>query len=226
MDMSTTVAPKSNQINADDLIAGPRTITITRVGGTGNGEQPVAISFEGDEGKPYLPCKSMRRVMIAAWGADAAQYSGRSMTLYRDPKVAFGGMEVGGIRISHMSHIERDMVMALTVTKARRAPYVVKPLRGAPQQRDSAAVPKQDKAVEVTHALIQRIKDADSAEVLEAITGDPKVVEQRAWLRSKRPELAAEVDQAVSAALDALPRDEDKAPADDDFPGDRPLEAA
>ena len=50
------------------------------------------------------------------------------MTLYRDPKVKWGGMEVGGCRISHMSHIEREMVIALTMTKKERAPYRVKPL--------------------------------------------------------------------------------------------------
>ena len=132
MDMSAFVVPKSDQMNSDDLISGPMTVTITKVGGTGNADQPVAVHFEGDNGKPFKPCKSMRRVMIAAWGADASQYAGRSMTLYRDPKVAFGGMEVGGIRISHMTHIERDLAMALTVTKAKRAPFVVKVLKQAP----------------------------------------------------------------------------------------------
>lgn len=128
MDMSAFVAPKSDQLNADDLIAGPRTVTITGVRGSGNSEQPVDVHFEGDDGKPFKPCKSMRRVMIAAWGADASQYAGRSMTLYRDPKVKFGGMEVGGIRISHMTHLERELVMALTVTQKKREPYKVKPL--------------------------------------------------------------------------------------------------
>ena len=66
VDMSQFVAPKSDQLNADDLIAGPRTIRIRGVRGTENPEQPVSVYFEGDDGKPYKPCKSMRRVMIAA----------------------------------------------------------------------------------------------------------------------------------------------------------------
>jgi hypothetical protein len=70
----------------------------------------------------------MSRVLVAAWGADANKYVGRSLTLYRDPTVKWAGMEVGGIRISHMSHIERDMVMALTATKGQRKPFMVKPL--------------------------------------------------------------------------------------------------
>jgi hypothetical protein len=129
MDMSSTIAPKSNQLNADDLIAGPRTIKVTAVrGNEGNQEQPVAVSFEGDGGKPYLPCKSMRRVMVQVWGADARAYVGRAMTLYRDPEVIWGGMKVGGIRISHMSDMDGAVTMALTATKQQRKPYTVKPL--------------------------------------------------------------------------------------------------
>jgi hypothetical protein len=128
MDMSPTLAPKSNQLNADDLIAGPRTITITNVAGTANEQQPVAVSYEGDNSKPFYPCKSMRRVMVAAWGPDAKAYAGRSMTLFRDPEVSYGGMQVGGIRISHMSHMDSDLSIALTVTRQKRAPYKVKML--------------------------------------------------------------------------------------------------
>jgi hypothetical protein len=89
------------------------------------------VHFEGDDGKPYKPCKSMRRVMIAAWGVDAAQYIGRSMTLYRDAEVMYGGIKVGGIRVSAMSHIDKPIAMALTVTKAKRAPYRVNVLQEA-----------------------------------------------------------------------------------------------
>jgi hypothetical protein len=133
VDMGQFIAPKSDQLNADDLISGPRMITITRVtGNEGNAEQPVNVFYDGDNGKPYRPCKSMRRVMVAVWGRDAANYVGRSLAIYRDPDVQFGGMKVGGIRISHMSHIEERQTMALTAAKARRAPYTVEPLRNAP----------------------------------------------------------------------------------------------
>lgn len=129
MDMNATIAPKSDQLNSDDLISGPRTITVTRVSGNDSPDQPVNIAFEGDNGKPFRPCKSMRRVMVHCWGADASQYVGRSMTIYRDPSVSFGGMQVGGIRISHMSHIDKAQTMALTATRAKRAPFKVEPLK-------------------------------------------------------------------------------------------------
>lgn len=128
-DMLATIVPKSDQLNADDLIGGSRTITITRVMIDTKSDQPVSLYFEGDDGKPYKACKSMRRVLVAIWGADANAYIGRSMTIYRDDAVKFGGMDVGGIRISHMTNIERDVTMALTATRANRKPFTVRPLR-------------------------------------------------------------------------------------------------
>lgn len=128
-DLSSSIIPKSDQMNADDLIAGPITIRISKVSAdTGSAEQPILVHYEGDNGKPYKPCKSMRRVMVAIWGADGAQFTGRAMTLYRDPSVKWGGLEVGGIRISHMSDMDAPVTMALTATKQSRKPYTVKPL--------------------------------------------------------------------------------------------------
>lgn len=138
-DMSQVIVPKSDQINADDLLAGPRTITIERVSIRPGTEQPVSIHFESDNGKPYKPCKSMARVMVHLWGADANNYVGRSMTLYCDPKVLWGGMAVGGIRISHMSHINEAATMALTATKGKRTPYTVRPL--AMEQKATTPAP-------------------------------------------------------------------------------------
>lgn len=139
MDISQTIAPKSDQLNADDLIAGPRTIRVTKVTAGNAPEQPVSIHFQGDNGKPYKPCKSMRRVLVRVWGSDGKAYVGRSMTLYRDDGVTFGGMAVGGIRISHVSDIAEPVQMALTASKAKRAPYTVRPLV-LPFRRELAAL--------------------------------------------------------------------------------------
>lgn len=128
-DMLETIIPKSDQTNADDFIGGPRTIKITNVT-IAMGEQPVSIHYEGDNGKPYKPGKSMRRLLVRCWGADANLYAGRSLTLYRDEKVTFGGQQVGGIRISYMSDIEGPITMALTASKAVKKQYVVQPLPG------------------------------------------------------------------------------------------------
>jgi hypothetical protein len=129
IDMSETTVPKSDQLNADDLIASPITIRVTKVAADmSNSEQPILIFFEGDKGKPFKPCKSMRRVLMNTWGIDGLKYAGRSMTLYRDPEVKWGGLAVGGIRISHMSDIEAPKTIALTASKANRKPFTVQPL--------------------------------------------------------------------------------------------------
>jgi hypothetical protein len=128
IDLSTTIEPKSDQLNADDLIAGPRTIQVTSVSLLGEPDQPIAINFDGDKGKPYKPCKSMRRLLVALWGPDGAKYTGRSMTLYRDPTVKFGGAAVGGIRISHLSHISKPESIPLMVTRSVRKLFKVLPL--------------------------------------------------------------------------------------------------
>jgi hypothetical protein len=185
IDLRGTIKPKSDQLNADDFIGGPVTIRITGVS-VSEGEQPVSISFEGDGNKPFKPGKSMRRVLVNLWGPDGAAYVGRSLTLYRDEQVVFGGVEVGGIRISHMSHLQRETTMALTATKAKRKPFTVRPL---------VVEKPTDKAAIAVEALLARIAGG------EDVTADAKVAEQRAWLAKNRPELAEQITNALAAQL-------------------------
>lgn len=144
VDLSKTVEPKSDQLNADDLIAGPRTITITRVTASETPEQPVSVYFEGDNGKPWKPCKSMRRVLIAGWGADASKFAGRSLTIYNDPEVQFGGMKLGGVRVAAMSHLDGPLKLALTTTKSKRAMYAVKQLQTRHAEPEAPAMSEAD----------------------------------------------------------------------------------
>jgi len=140
MDITATLEAKSAQLNTDDLIAGAKTITITKIS-AGSAEQPVAVSFEGDGGKPWYPCKSMRRVLVAAWGADASRYVGRRVTLFRDPSVTYGGIQVGGIRVSHLSDMDGPLSIALTVTRQKRSLYKVQPLPASPPAPAKPAPP-------------------------------------------------------------------------------------
>lgn len=133
MDISTTTAADSTQINADDLIGGPETYTVSDVA-KGTSEQPVNIILAEAPGRAYRPSKSMRRVLVAAWGKDSTAYIGRRLTLYRDPDVTFAGARVGGIKISHLSHIPKRLEIALTVTRGKRAPHVIEPLPDAPTE--------------------------------------------------------------------------------------------
>lgn len=128
IDLSKTIIPKSDQLNADDLIGSSKTITIREVRAGTEEMQPVSIYFYGDNNKPYKPCKSMRRLLIQVWGVDGSKYIGKSLTIYRDESVSFGGVEVGGIRISHVSHIATEQKVLITVSKSKRRPVTVLPL--------------------------------------------------------------------------------------------------
>lgn len=142
-DLTQTIIAKSDQVNADDLTGGPRTITITKVSAdTSSSEQPIVISIEGDS-KVYKPCKTVRRLLVAVWGANGAEYVGRSVTLYRDPTVKWGGLEVGGIRISHMSHIDKPVTIALTATRGNKKPTTVRPIETQRQDTKPSDAPKQ-----------------------------------------------------------------------------------
>lgn len=128
VDLARAAEPDSTQINADDLIAGPRVVTIVDVR-KGNSEQPVQIeTAEFGPGKVYRPGKSMIRVLIAAWGTKVDDYKGRRLMLYRDGSITFGRDVVGGIRISAMSHLSEPLSLPLTVTRGKRTAYRVEPL--------------------------------------------------------------------------------------------------
>ena len=127
LDISKAAEPRSDQQNYDDYIAGPRVVTIAAVK-SGSSEQPVELHLVEHPGKPYKPGKSMVRVLMAAWGKDASQFVGRRMRLYGDPTIKFGKAEVGGIRISHLSHLPGPQRINLTVTRGKREPFQVLPL--------------------------------------------------------------------------------------------------
>lgn len=174
MNIVKTTEPKSDQQNFDDYIGGARTVTVAEVK-RGSAEQPVEIHLIEFPGRPFKPSKSMRRVLVTAWGPEASDYTGRRMTLYGDPEVKFGGQTVGGIRISHLSDIPEALSIGLTVTRGKRAPFIVQPLDGG---RDWLA------ELEATAADLDAIgslgraatKAHASPQILAAISGEYKRV--------------------------------------------------
>ena len=124
-----TIIPKSDQLNAEDLLLGPITVTVQEVKHV-RGEQPLSLVIDGGH-QPYKPCKTCRRILAALWGEDSDDWVGKRMTLYCDPSVKWAGESVGGIRISHMSHIEGDAELKLTVTRGKRESFRVEKLPDA-----------------------------------------------------------------------------------------------
>ena len=124
-----TIIAKSDQLNADDIVGGTITVTVTAVKRGDSAEQPVVIHYQGDNGRPYKPCKTMRRVLIAGWGENGAAWIGRSMTLYNEPSVKFGGVAVGGIRISHMTDIGNGLRLTPNASKGKKQEVIIQPLK-------------------------------------------------------------------------------------------------
>jgi len=134
LDMTESLAPKSDQLDAIDLVAGPRTFTIENVS-KHNNEQPFNFHLAGFP-RVWRPGKSMRRVIAAAWGTKAAAYIGQSVTLFCDPSVQFGNEAVGGTRISHMTGLDKPLKVPLLVKKGRSAVFTVQPLAAPAHKRD------------------------------------------------------------------------------------------
>lgn len=165
IDMKPTIEAKSDQLNADDLVAGPVTIKITGVNVGSGADQPINIRYENDKGKPFKPCKTVRRVLVHAWGDDGSKYVGRYLTIFRDPSVKWAGQEVGGIRISHMSHIDRDFVVPLTVTRGKKAPVTIKKME-TPQEIEKISITDQD-----FQSWASRMDQAQNVDELKQIGG-------------------------------------------------------
>lgn len=136
-DISDTLAPNSDQLDAVDLIGQPRTFTITKVS-KGNAEQPVQIAL-AEFPRVWRPGKSMRRVLAACWGTDASQWVGRRVRLYCDESVRFGNDVVGGTRISHLSHIDKPKSVPLLVSRGKSATFKVQPLSNEPTTEERVA---------------------------------------------------------------------------------------
>jgi hypothetical protein len=160
MDITKTVEPKSDQLNYDDVASHPLTVTIVEVK-AGPPDQPVELHNAEYPGRPYKPGKSMRRVLIAAWGTEASVYVGRKITLYGDPTIKFGKDAVGGIRIRALSHITEPLTIALTVTRGSRKPFTVQPI--APDEK-AESVPE-----DVILEYLGAIASADSIPALQAV---------------------------------------------------------
>lgn len=126
MDITETLAPTSDQLDAIELVAGPRIFEIERVS-QGNAEQPVNVHLVGFP-RPWRPAKSMRRVLAACWGTDASKWVGRRCELFFDPDVTFGKEKPGGTRISRLSHIDKPVKVPLLVSRGKSAMWTVQPL--------------------------------------------------------------------------------------------------
>lgn len=156
-DIAKAMQAKSDQLNAEDLLGGPRTIKIT--GGVER-DGKIRLSFEGDNGRPWVLSKTALRILAACWGMDPSKWIGLSCTIYNDETVVYGGKEVGGIRVSHAEGIQAPRSLNLTVTRGKKKEHVIQPL------------------------VVERQSKADAwRERLLAVTQNPDMSVEEAWAK-------------------------------------------
>ena len=131
MDLTESIAPASDQLDAVDLLTGPRAFTIEKVS-AGSVEQPFNFHL-AEFARVWRPGKSMRRVLVKAWGPDASVYVGRRVTLYCDETVRFGSDVVGGTRIKAMTDLPggKRLSVPLLISRGKSAMFTVEPLTDA-----------------------------------------------------------------------------------------------
>ena len=136
LDVSSTILSKSDQLNASDLIGNEMILTVSGVHLVSSPDQPMIINYIDDDGRPYKPCKSMRRVLVGLWGKDASQWIGRSVGVYNEPSVKWAGKEEGGVRIKSMSHIDKNKSVTTSESKHKKTTYLISVLQVEQKQRE------------------------------------------------------------------------------------------
>lgn len=188
-----TIIPDSKQLNADDLIAGPVTCTIVKVTPGKDDKQPMAIHLDAYPGRPYLPCKGMRRVLLheMMWGDTASSWAGRRIRLFREPTVKWAGEEAGGIQISGLSDIRAGCMIPVTMARGMKIKLRVdkldraKPATTGPSPAltvllnaiKSARAPVGKWSDEDIRTLLvvkaADVPESEHARIIETLKGDP-----------------------------------------------------
>jgi hypothetical protein len=141
MDITDALAPTSDQLDAVELV-NPRTFTIAEGSrlGTRDGKTVVEIRLVGFP-RVWRPSKGMLDVLAKCWGTDGKAWPGRRVTLYNDPEVTFGKEKPGGVRISHLSHIEKARDVTIRGRGAGKVQlWHVEPLTDPPAEPTEADV--------------------------------------------------------------------------------------
>lgn len=149
-ELKKALEPKSDRLNADDLVGGPRVITITAVAvhllaKDGN----ITINYDGDNGRPWKPAKTMGRALAEVWGYDEQKWVGKRVELFRDPDVMFGTDPTGGVRIAALSHIDSNIVLLITTKRGKRTRLPIRKLPDAPARQPAPAHAAAPAAIDV-----------------------------------------------------------------------------
>jgi hypothetical protein len=128
VDISETLAPKSDQLDNIDLRGSdPRIFTVTKVDVKAGAEQPVVVHL-AEFPRPWKPGKNMRRVLAHCWGRESDSWPGKHVELFSDERVKFGNETPGGTRISRVSGIDGPASAPVMLSQGRAGTYKVDPI--------------------------------------------------------------------------------------------------
>ena len=127
VDIRAATKPKSDQLNYETFLTGPQTFTVSKVT-PGDRDHPVFIHMNECTATPYKPSKGMLKCIAQpdGWGDKSSQWVGKSITLYGDPTVIYGGVEVGGIKVAALSDINGDYETLISARRGVRKPHLIK----------------------------------------------------------------------------------------------------
>ena len=177
-ELLASITVNSQQINADDLLTGPITVTIEGVS-RGTKEQPIIVELVGNE-KKFMPCKTCRRILIAMYSDDPKAWVGQRLQLFCDPTVMFGGVAIGGVRISHMSGLNEPRTFMLNKSRGKKSAITILPLKDELSDDDKAYIQQ----------VQQDIRECDTMEMLKAV----------AFLLEKKPKTIRDALRPAYAA--------------------------
>lgn len=197
---------RSDQLNGCDILGGPLVARIIDVR-AGNAEQPVVIVIDSWS-QPWKPSKTSLRVLCACWGGDPQQWVGRYAVLYCDETVRFGGEMVGGIRTSHLSHIDGTKKIAVNATRGKKKIETVEPYYPQSDQQAPAEVvcwPDDAFAAKLTGAQPKlESGEMTAAQVIAFLEKKaPITAGQRARIEAIKP-VQAEADEGPGPMQDDL----------------------
>ena len=142
--------------------------------------------------KPWKPCKTSMRVLSALWGSIASEWVGRTVRLFRDPAVRYGGVEVGGIRISGMSHIDAPKTVTLAASKKTKIAHRIDVLT-PDRERKSDATPAQTEKPDPRRLLMSIVREFGATQM--------DIVNFLAERRGTDPIAVAEWDDALVVSV-------------------------
>lgn len=191
LDVTKMCAARSDQINAIDLISGPRIAKITDVKIFTETEQPIHVVLDGDTKRPWKCSKTSVRVLAALYSNDASKWIGKHIEIYCDETVLWGGQAVGGVRQSKAEGIQNPKRLSLTKSRTKKESVVINPLSA---DDIKSHYEKSEKPTQISDK--PAIDESELARQMESVANDPEA--KRKWWAGLTKE-----DQAVVKGLAA-----------------------